>query len=565
LELVTITNGILFNPFLLKFEEADVIIEDRNVIHIGDVSDFRVDREYNVKGLYVLPGFIDIHFHIESTFLLPHELSYEIVKHGTLTIVADPHEIANVFGLEGVLKLIEISKNLPLTIFYQIPSCVPASEFEDTPNKLGVAEWTRLMEEESVIAVGEVMSYNKLLSRDKELLKLMKLARERNLVIEGHCPRLKGKELSLYAYLGPNSDHTQMTSELIIERVRKGVFVEIQEKSLTEDVIETLKKLPAGTYAFVTDDVDAAKLVYEGHLDHILRKALKLGLEPEKAFYAATLAPANRMRLYDRGALTPGKIADVIVVSDLEQLDVIKVFKEGKLIYTKDRGFLINKVSHVSAIPGKFLSSIKPFKISSKILEVKAPISYGEINVNVIEVLPHTTFTRKRKETVKVFNSKVLWENTSLALAAVFNRYGYERYALGFVKGAILKKGAIATTYAHDSHNLLVLGRNVNDMVKAADYVVKGQGGLAVVCDNRLLAYQKLPVGGIMSLDNSEKVAKNIALIRETLYNLGYEHFDPIKSISTLTLTVSPELKITPRGLFDVVENRIINLFEMGN
>jgi len=179
LELVAITNGTLFNPFLLKFEEADVIIENRNVIHIGDVSDFRVDREYNVKGLYVLPGFIDIHFHIESTFLLPHELSYEIVKHGTLTIVADPHEIANVFGLEGVLKLIEISKNLPLTIFYQIPSCVPASEFEDTPNKLGVAEWARLMEEESVIAVGEVMSYNKLLSRDKELLKLMKLAGEK--------------------------------------------------------------------------------------------------------------------------------------------------------------------------------------------------------------------------------------------------------------------------------------------------------------------------------------------------------------------------------------------------
>lgn len=562
---MAITNGILFNPFLLKFEEADVIIENGNVIHIGDVSDFRVDREYNVKGLYVLPGFIDIHFHIESTFLLPHELSYELVKHGTLTIVADPHEIANVFGLEGVLKLIEISKNLPLTIFYQIPSCVPASEFEDTPNKLSVAEWTRLMEEESVIAVGEVMSYNKLLSRDKELLKLMKLAKERNLIIEGHCPRLKGKELSLYAYLGPNSDHTQMTPELIIERVRKGVFIEIQEKSLTEDVIETLKKLPTGTYAFVTDDVDAAKLVYEGHLDHILRKALKLGLEPEKAFYAATLAPANRMRLYDRGALTPGKIADVIVVSDLEQLDVVKVFKGGKLIYTKDRGFLVNKVSYASAIPGKFLSSIEPLKISSKILEVKAPISHGGIDVNVIEVLPHTTFTKRRKETVKVFNNKVLWENTSLALVAVFNRYGYERYALGFVKGAILKKGAIATTYAHDSHNLLVLGRSVNDMVKAANYVVKGQGGLAVVCNNRLLAYQKLPVGGIMSLDSSEKVAKNIALIRETLYSLGYEHFDPIKSISTLTLTVSPELKITPRGLFDVVENRIINLFEMGN
>jgi len=344
--------------------------------------------------------------------------------------------------------------------------------------------------------------------------------------------------------------------------VEKGVFVEIQEKSLTEDVVETLNKLPIGTYAFVTDDVDAAKLVYEGHLDHILRKALKLGLEPEKAFYATTLAPAIRMRLYDRGALVPGKIADIIVVNDLERLEVVKVFKEGRLVYAKDKGFLVEKVNFTSAIPRKFLSSIKITKISGKLLEVNAPIDYGKINVNVMEILPHTTFTKKGKESVKVSNGKVLWENTDLALVAVFNRYGYKRHALGFAKGSVLKAGAVATTYAHDGHNLLILGRNIEDMVEAANYVIESQGGISVVHNGKLLAYQKLPVGGIMGLNCSEEVAENIALIKRTLYNLGYNHFDPIKSVTTLTLTVSPELKITPRGLFDVVENKIIELFE---
>lgn len=561
--LIAITNGLLFNPFLLKFEEVDVIIKDNVVVHVGDVSGFKVNKEYNVKGLYVFPGFIDIHFHVESTFLLPHELSYELIKHGTLTVVADPHEIANVFGLEGVLKLIEISKNLPLTIFYQVPSCVPASEFEDTPNRLSIAEWVKLMDEEVIIAIGEVMNYNKLLSGDRKLLELMRLAKKKNLIIEGHCPGLKGKELSLYVFSGPDSDHTQMTPELIIERVKRGVFVEIQEKSLTKDVIETLRKLPIGTYAFVTDDVDAAKLVSEGHLDHVLRKAVKLGLEPEKAFYAVTLAPAIRMQLRDRGALTPGRIADIIIIDDLERLRVVEVFKEGKPIYVRDKGFLVEKVNYTSAIPSKFLNSIKVLEINDKVLEVKAPIDYGEVKVNVIEVLPHTTFTKRRKEIVKVFNGKVLWENTDLALVAVFNRYGYRRYTLGFVKGSVLKTGAVATTYTHDSHNLLVLGRNVNDMVKAVRHVVNSRGGIAIVRNGELIVHQELPVGGIMSLNRLEKVAMNIALIKKTLNDLGYKHFDPIKSITTLTLTVSPELKITPKGLFDVIENKIVELFEI--
>ncbi len=559
---IAITNGIVFNPFLLKFEEADIIVKDGLVLHVGDLSEFKVEREFNVKGLYVLPGFIDIHFHIESSFLLPQELAYELLRHGTLTIVADPHEVANVLGLEGVLKLIELSKNIPLTVYFQVPSCVPASEFEDTPHKLGLKEWTRLLELNEVIAVGEVMSYHKLLSGDRELLELMRIAKEKGKIIEGHCPRLKGVELSLYAYLGPTSDHTQMTPELIFERVKRGIFVEIQEKSLTKDVIEVLNTLPIGTYAFVTDDVDPAKLVYEGHLDHIIRKAVSLGLSVEKALYATTLSPANRMHLHDRGALVPGRIADIVVVKDLYSFEVEMVFKNGNLVYSKRDGFTVKAEREYSKnIPSEFFKSVKLSKIDRRKLTIRPPISDGWVKANVIEVLPNTTFTKRVIHSIRVVDDNLLWSEAKLTLIAVFNRYGYHRHALGFAKGSILKRGAVATTYAHDSHNLLVVGANVDDMVLAVNHLVECQGGIVVVDKGRIVAFQSLPFAGIMSVEEASNTARNIALIREALVKLGYNHFDPLKSLTTLTLTVSPELKITPRGLFDVKEGRIISLF----
>lgn len=558
-----ISGGTVFNPFLLRFEEVDVVVgDDGRVVHVGDSSPFKDAAIHDVRGMYVVPGLIDIHFHIESSFLTPPALSVELVRHGTLTIVADPHEIANACGVEGVLKLVESSRGLPVTAFFQIPSCVPATEFEDGGHRFGLSEWAKLAELEEVIAVGEVMCYERLLKGDEELAKLIELGLRRGLVIEGHCPRFRGLKLSLYAYRGPTSDHTQMDADLVVERVRKGVFVEIQEKSLSEEVVDVLNELPPGTYALVTDDVDAAKLISEGHLDHLIRRAVSLGLGVEKALHAATLSPAVRMGLRDRGALTPGRVADAVVVSDPERFDVVKVFKEGRLVYDRDRGVLVTPVLSCRRwFPESFFSSVKVRYLTSEDFRVRAPVGEGPVRVNVIEVLPNTTFTRRVVEVVDVVNGEVAWGGRGLALVAVFNRYGGGRYSVGLVMGA-MARGAVATTYSHDSHNLLVLGVDVSDLVTAANYVIRSQGGIAVASGGRVVASLDLPVGGILSCGTAEEVGGRLRGVRDALEELGYKHFDPLKSITTLTLTVSPELRITPRGLFDVSRNRLIGMFE---
>jgi len=554
---LVVRNCRLYVPYTMEFIECDVYVSGGRVLAVDCGEGYRIAcrEELNAGGRPVVPGFIDAHFHVDSSMLAPWTLARALAARGTTCVVTDPHEVANVAGVEGVEWLMEACGSLPIRVYFQVPSCVPASPFEDPGAELSLEDQLRLAER-GCIALGEVMDYVGLVSGDPRLSRLVSEARHRGLVIEGHCPGLSGLDLDRYVYAGVDSDHTKLTSGNALEKARKGVFLEVQEKSLTEDVVDLLCRLPPGSYCLVTDDVLPDKLARDGHLDHLVRLAVKLGLPIEKALYAVTLAPAARMGLRDLGAVAPGKAADLAVLEDLESLRARVVFCRGRLVYRRGGAPPVEAVS----VPRRFLSTVHVAPLHEEDLAIRIGAKRGTAVVNVIGVEERSTLTRWLVREVPVRDGLLRWDETGLTLAAVVNRYGRGRRALGLLEGCRVEGGAAATTYAHDAHNLIIVGNSPRDMVAAAEKVAGMSGGVAVSVGGSIRCALPLPLMGIMSLDPLEKAAAAVAEIKEALRELGYRHTDPLKSLSTLTLTVAPELRLSTWGLVDVKRRRVVPL-----
>ena len=602
---LVIENAWVYRTFRQCFERMDIAVAGGKFFDVSPVSDFVGDSEQRVSarrgewetesvfdgtGKFVIPGLVDIHMHVESSMTYPEEFSRAVVPFGVTTVVADPHESANVFGVEGILSFME--EETELDIFYGIPSSVPATrtEMETSGAEFGEKELRELLRDERVVCLGEVMNFKDLVAEgDTKSKRFLEVCGEcgRKIRIEGHCPGLSGGDLAAFSRAGVDADHTEQTAESILEKTDMGMFLELQEKSLKEEVVEVVKRKQLyENIALVTDDTMPDRLM-EGHLNRIVRLAVEKGMPAEKAIYLATFTPARRMHLDDRGIIAPGKKADFVVLPDLESFVPEAVFKDGKrCVDTSAEGVgkrlkrrfpdhfyssVKCRLALASALASDFILPVADFwkeecreeALSGKPSGSEIQKLSGTAVVNVIQIQTFGTRAKHVQREISVQDGNLCWQEAGLCLAAVFERYGKNgNVSWGFVEHALEQKGAVATTWSHDSHNLLVLGNSVEDMVLAQNEVVHMQGGYVTASGGRVTAAAELPVGGIISDKSLPELAAEIRAVRGEIERMGYVNNNVIMSISTLSLLVSPELKLSDQGLFDVKSQRKIPLVE---
>lgn len=564
-----IKNAKVFNTYLKKFIPADVSVKEGKFYYIDRKQDtlFQADTVLDAKGKYMIPGLVDIHMHIESSMMTPGPFGACLAAYGVTTIVSEPHEIANVRGIQGILEMISAAKSAPIDIFYGIPSSVPSTNegLETTGGIIDCKAMKDLLHEEDVVCVGEIMNYRQVIQENNlEITKFLDYLRRDypGYVIEGHCPSLLDLELAKFLYLGIDGDHTEHTLEEVKQRIENGMFFEIQDKMLKPDVLEYICENQLYEYCgFVTDDTMADVLYEKGQLNYVVQKAVESGFPLEMAIYCATYTPSRRMHLYDRGTIAPGKLADFLLLENPGVMTPSYVYKNGEQIFCREEG-QVNKPQPVEyRFPADFYQSVclPPFTLQD--FQVTTDTHRDEVTVRVMEVHSDRTQTTEKLVVMPVHNGLVDWEGSGCLLAMVFERHGKNgNIGYGFITGSCLRTGAVATTYFHDHHNLFVAGDSPDDMLLAARRIQELQGGFLTVKDGRILAELALPVCGILSEKGVKDTAFGLKAVRESLNELGYRHDNPIMSLGTLGLPVSPALKLTDKGLVDVKKGILVPL-----
>lgn len=559
-----IQNVQVFQTFRQCFEKRDVAVAGERFYCISPAISYPGIKTIDGGGRYMIPGLVDIHMHIESSMTYPGEFSRIILPYGVTTVVADAHEIANVFGMEGMSSF--DGDRGELDIFWAIPSSVPATNesLETSGATIGAEEVLRLSRQEDVLCLGEIMNFPDLTAEgESHTRELIRICREtgKGMRIEGHCPGLSGEDLNRFIYEGVDADHTQQTPASVLEKTELGMFLELQRKSLTPEVVETVCRY--GLYenvALVTDDTMADKLI-SGQLNRIVEAAAAAGMPVEKAIYCATYTPARRMHLDDRGMIGPGKLADFSLLESLERLEPVMVYKRGRCVYEKGQR---PAPFCPPRFPAHFYQSVKcrPAREEDFVLRAADKRAAWAL-VNVMQTASFGTATKAVTRRIPVREGRLCWQEAGLSLAVVYERYGKNgNIGFGLVEGALAKPGAVAATWSHDSHNLLVLGTDPADMAAAQKRVLALQGGYVVFSGARALAQALLPVGGILSDRPMEELAEELKGVREAMESLGYVNNNVIMSFSTLCLPVSPSLKLTDFGLLEVKSQRRIPLVE---
>ncbi|MFH5186887.1 adenine deaminase C-terminal domain-containing protein [Paenibacillus sp. TAB 01] len=560
-----INNVRIYNSYFKRFIEGNAAVLDGRFLYIGPrgSESFEAADVLDGQGNYLIPGLVDIHLHIESTMVTPATFSHGLIQNGVTTIVPEPHEMANVFGLDGVKQMIQASRDCVADMFYAIPSSVPATSMETTGGSIEIADLDELLRTERIQCLGEIMNYVDVITepgcKTNQILRHIQEYYP-HLIIEGHVPKLLDLDLHRIIYSGVNSDHTHQSIEGMEARIAAGMFIEIQEKSMTAEVMNYLIENDVSEhFCFVTDDVMADSFERRGHLNHIVRKAIGMGMTPEQAIYAATYTPARRMRMYDRGAVAPGKIADFVLISRLEELAIEQVYKNGRKVY--DAGEPYAPTTSAGAFPAHYYESVKLSPLGEADFAVAVDAADGHHACRVMLVKDGSTFTEEHHAEVEVKDGLLNWQDSGYGLIATFERYGKGGgRAHGLIGGDTIRRGAVATTYSHDNHNLLVVGHNAVDMQLAANEVIRHQGGFCVVEDGQVLAFLHLPVGGILTEAPLTETAAAVDQLCKAMFSLGYKHYNPIMSISTHSLPVSPALKITDHGLINVNEGKVVTL-----
>ncbi len=561
-----IKNAKVFNTYLKKFISADVSVKDGRFYYIDRKrdTDFQAEAVLDAGGMYMIPGLVDIHMHIESSMMTPEPFGNCVAAYGVTTIVSEPHEMANVKGTRGVLEMISAAKNAPIDIFYGIPSSVPSTSerLETTGGIIDCNAMKHLLNEEDVVCVGEIMNYRQIIrENDLEITKFLDYLRQERpgYVIEGHCPSLLDLDLARFLYLGIDGDHTEHTLEEVKQRIENGMFFEIQDKMLLPEVLDYIRENQLYEYCgFVTDDTMADVLYEKGQLNYVVQKAVESGFPVEMAVYCATYTPARRMHLYDRGVIAPGKLADFVLLADPAVLAPVYVYKNGVQIFCEKNR---SEVSSSYRFPEDFYQSVCLPPVTIEDFRVRVDTDKDEVTVRAIEVHPDRTQTTEKLVTMPVREHLLDWKDSGCLLAMVLERHGKNgNIGYGFITGACLNKGTAATTYFHDHHNLFVAGDNPEDMLLAVRRIKELQGGFLTVRDGKILAELALPVCGILSERGVKDTALKLKGIRESLAGLGYRHSSPIMSLGTLGLPVSPALKLTDRGLVDVKQSAVVPL-----
>lgn len=540
---LVLKNASIINVFTQTIDQGDIAISHDTIIGIGD---YEGSCEMDCTGLFVAPGFIDAHVHIESAMVTPEIFSQIVIKRGVTTVVADPHEIANVMGNKGIQFMLRNSQNSVIDHYFMLPSCVPALEFEDNGAILNAKKLSKFSRHPKILGLGEVMDVNAVTSGKEDMLDKIKMIHKVNKTIDGHCPKVNHKELNAYLCAGIKTDHECTEPNEALEKVKNGMYVMMREGSQAKDLINLLPAVTKENYhrfLFCTDDRHIEDLIEEGSIDNSIRIAIKEGLDPIIAYTIASFNAANCYHLHDRGAIAPGMKADLVLFADLESCDIKKVIKDGKL-YNESK----------SCARVKTKNSIHLNKINEDFFKVLGNEPY----VNVIKVTPGSLITTKVK-----YKKDIIQLNKSINKIAVIERHkNTGKHFTGFIEGLSLENAAIAQTIAHDSHNIIVVGDNDKDMEVAVNHLIDINGGIVIVSEGKVLEFIRLPIAGIMTDDHPNDVFLKVKRLNQIARKQGIqEGIDPFITLSFMALPVIPQLKITARGLFDYNRFEFINLF----
>lgn len=560
-----IHNAKIVDVFRLRTFDGWVGIRNGKFIYVEEgkpPSEIAANQTRDLSGRFIAPGLIDSHMHIESSHVTPRAFARAVLPHGTTTILADPHEVANVAGEEGVRWMIRASQDLPLRIFYAIPSCIPATspELEWTGAIFDAGSVSRLAQESSVIALGEVMDYRDVLEDQSRLHAMMETAQASHLLVEGHIPTLHGTELSQYLSWRITSDHTLTTPEKIREQISKGITVMIQAKSCTPENIRAVADLPdRSRILLITDDIEPSLLI-NGHLSLIVQMAINAGMPPLEALASASIRPARYLGLRDLGGIAPGMSADFMVMDELAAFPPQAVYTHGNRV--AERGKFLAADSPQSAAPPTGHSVPGPFS-PTDFRFILANSSRSSVMANAVVVKSDvTSFTQLEKISVRVQDGFAKFaDNDSLALVAVIAR-NRSSQAIGVIKDMGLREGAVATSFAHDSHNLLVVGRDAAEMSAAANFVHQMNGGVAVVRDGAPMAKLELPVLGLLTEAPLDQLVADFNALEDALRALGVKHQRPFLMLSLLSLSVSPNFKFTDKGVIDTEARKLLPTWE---
>ncbi|WP_282171404.1 adenine deaminase [Cytobacillus firmus] len=546
---LVIKNGKVINVFTREIIEEDIAIADGFIAGLGS---YEGKETIDAGGSYIAPGFIDGHVHIESAMVTPAEFSNVVLPHGLTTVIADPHEIANVSGTDGIDFMLESSEDIPLDVFFMLPSCVPATPFENAGASLSDTDLEKYYSHPRVLGLGEVMDYPAVMNNVDDMLKKLEAAYNKGKCIDGHAAGLNADEINIYMAAGIRTDHECIIPEEALDRIRKGMYVMLREGSAARDLLSLLKSVSeqnARRCLFVTDDKHLDDLINEGSIDHNVRMAIKEGMDPILAVQIATLNAAECFGLKDKGAIAPGYEADLIFLNDLRNVKVDKVLKSG--ILAAENGSMKNSVPNRIAPAEPILNSVKISSLNYEDLS----ISIGKGDCNIIGIIPNSIVTRHLVEKAESIDGYFQPNPHSdlLKLAVVERHNCTGSIGLGIVKGLGITRGGIASTVAHDSHNIVAAGTSDEDLLAAIKHTAAMSGGLAVVQDGEILAELPLPIAGLMTDRDSPFIHARLSQLNQALMKIGCSmEFNPFLTLSFLALPVIPELKLTDKGLFSV-------------
>ena len=555
--------GTVVNVFTDELQKANVLIEDEKIIGVGDYSDTDADRVHDISGKYVCPGFIDGHIHIESTMMLPAEFAKAAVLHGTCAVVSDPHEIANVCGGEGIEFMLEASEKLPLDVYVMVPSCVPATAFDESGAELSAADIEPFYRHSRVLGLAEMMNYVGVVFGDEGVMAKINSAKEKGKVINGHAPLLSGRDLDKYIAAGIRDDHECSSSEEAKERIRKGQRVMIRNGTAARNLtglISLFEEPWNRRCLLVTDDKHAADLIANGHIDDIIRLAVKQGKSAVAGIRMATLQAAEAFGLRNEGAVAPGYNANLAVLGDLDSVAVSDVYHLGKRVVSDGvlEPFASPEVS--TALKERVLHSFNLAPLCEKDFHVAAS---GVRKCRVIELVKNQLITEETLLDVDFgANNGVSTEKDILKLAVIERHKNTGHIGLGFIHGIGLKEGAIAASVSHDSHNLIVIGTSEAEMAFAANRVRELGGGMVVVKGGEVLSEMPLPYAGLMTDASAAEVARQNKAVRESVHTLGVPaDIEPFMTMAFVSLPVIPKIKMTTLGLFSSDQWAIVPLF----
>ena len=552
---LVIKNANIVNVLSEEIHKADIAIKDGIIAGIGE--NYSGEKEIDIQGAYVTPSFIDGHVHLESTMMLPSEFAKVALPAGTTTVIIDPHEISNVLGLHGISFMHEAVKNLPLDVYTMLPSCVPATPFETSGFDLNSYDLSLLIDKPWVLGLAEMMNFPGVLNQDNNVMAKLELAKSRGKCIDGHAPYLHGKDLCAYIASGVKSDHECTTPDEAVEKLRLGMYVMVREGTAAKDLdalMPVLKTCNTRKCIFVTDDRHPADL--KEHINGMVRRAVEAGVDPVKAIQTASLNTAEYFGLKNLGAIAPGYKADLLILPDLKTFKPDLVIKNG--VVAAENGKLIAELPENEALAVR--NSVNVRWITPEDFRIEANGS----KVTALEVIPHQLITKSVVSEVKIEDGNAVSniDNDTLKICVIERHRATGNIGKGFVKGFNLKCGAIASTVAHDSHNMIVIGTNDADMYAAAVALIKCKGGKVVVKDGEVISELPLPIAGLMSDRNFDYVVNKCEELNKTAHSIGCRIEDPFMTMGFLSLPVIPELKVTDKGVFDTNKFDFIDIFE---